>query len=305
MPTEKYTHAPEILEHCQRIADALRPVRQRLPVDRGHRRRVGRRRPRAGSSAPTAATRCGPSTSPWAPARCTGRSCPGIPGIETFAGHSFHTSRWDYDYTGGDPGGAPLDRLGDKRVGIIGTGATSVQCIPHLARSAGELFVFQRTPSSIDIRNNHDIDPDWFATLEPGWQEQWLMNFTTLQTGGFADEDLVKDGWTDISQRIRDQVVAERRVQPRRLPAGVRGQRRREDGGDPRTGWTRSSPTRTPPRRSSRGTASCASGRASTTSTSTPTTTRTRTSSTPTARGSSGSTRPACGSAASTSSSTA
>ena len=97
--------------------------------------------------------------------------------------------------------------LADKRVGIIGSGATSVQCIPHLSAAAGELFVFQRTPSSIDIRNNHDIDPEWFGGLEPGWQDQWLMNFTILQTGGFADEDLVKDGWTDLSQRIRDRMV--------------------------------------------------------------------------------------------------
>ena len=133
---------------------------------------------------------------------------PGIEGIESFAGHSFHTSRWDYDYTGGDPSGAPLSNLADKRVGIIGTGATSVQCIPHLAASAGELFVFQRTPSSIDIRNNEDTDPEWFADLKPGWQQEWLVNFTTLQTGGFTDEDLVKDGWTDISQRIRDRVLA-------------------------------------------------------------------------------------------------
>jgi cation diffusion facilitator CzcD-associated flavoprotein CzcO len=53
------------------------------------------------------------------------------------------------------------------------------------------------------------MDPAWFATLEPGWQQKWLMNFTILQTGGFADEDLVKDGWTDISQRIRDRVIAD------------------------------------------------------------------------------------------------
>ncbi len=134
---------------------------------------------------------------------------PGIPGIDEFAGHAFHTSRWDYDYTGGGPGGELMGKLADKRVGIIGTGATAVQCIPHLSRSAGELFVFQRTPSSIDTRNNHPIDPDWFASLEEGWQKKWLLNFTTLQTGGFADEDLVKDGWTDIAQRIRDRVVAE------------------------------------------------------------------------------------------------
>jgi hypothetical protein len=47
-------------------------------------------------------------------------------------------------------------------------GRHRVQCIPHLARAAGELLVFQRTPSSIDVRNNHDIDPEWFDTLEPG-----------------------------------------------------------------------------------------------------------------------------------------
>ncbi len=132
---------------------------------------------------------------------------PGISGIETFQGHAFHTSRWDYDYTGGDPTGAPMTNLAGRRVGIIGTGATAVQCIPPLARDAGELFVFQRTPSSVDVRNNVPIDPEWFSTLEPGWQDTWRMNFTTLQTGGFADEDLVKDGWTDIAQRIRDRVV--------------------------------------------------------------------------------------------------
>ena len=83
-----------------------------------------------------------------------------------------------------------------------------MQCVPHLARAAKELYVFQRTPSSIDVRNNHPIDPDWFRQLEPGWQATWLMNFTTLQTGGFADEDLVMDGWTDISKRIRDKVLS-------------------------------------------------------------------------------------------------
>jgi len=132
---------------------------------------------------------------------------PGIPGIETFDGPCFHTSRWDYGLTGGTPEGAPMTALAGKRIGIIGTGATSVQCIPALSRDSGELFVFQRTPSSIDIRNNHAIDPEWFASLAPGWQQKWLTNFATLQTGGFADEDLVHDGWTDISKRIRDKVV--------------------------------------------------------------------------------------------------
>ena len=133
---------------------------------------------------------------------------PGIPGIETFGGPAFHTSRWDYGVTGGTPDGAPMTGLADRRVGIIGTGATAVQCIPALGRDAGELLVFQRTPSSIDVRDNHPIDPEWFATLRPGWQREWLTNFTILQTGGFTDEDLVRDGWTDIAKRIRDRVVA-------------------------------------------------------------------------------------------------
>jgi cation diffusion facilitator CzcD-associated flavoprotein CzcO len=132
---------------------------------------------------------------------------PGVPGLDSFGGHAFHTSRWDYAYTGGSYEGAPMTKLADKRVGIIGTGATAVQCVPPLGRDAGELYVFQRTPSAIDARNNHEIDPDWFAQLGPGWQREWLLNFATLQTGGFADEDLVHDGWTDISQRIRDRMV--------------------------------------------------------------------------------------------------
>ena len=132
---------------------------------------------------------------------------PGIPGLQSFRGHAFHTSRWDWAYTGGDPTGALMAGLADKRVGIIGTGATAVQCIPHLSRAAKELYVFQRTPSAIDARNNHPIDPEWFAGLEPGWQRKWMMNFTTLQTMGFADEDLVMDGWTDISLRIRDRMI--------------------------------------------------------------------------------------------------
>ena len=136
------------------------------------------------------------------PGRSTSRSSRASPGIETFEGHSFHTSRWDYDYTGGDPGGAPMDRLADKRVAIIGTGATAVQCIPHLARACKELYVFQRTPSSVDVRDNRPTDPDWFAEIAtPGWQQRWLENFTDNQTGGLVEEDLVMDGWTDLARR--------------------------------------------------------------------------------------------------------
>jgi len=206
VPSAKYVTAPEIYAHARRIATTFglyqnavlstgitsltwneSASRWIIRTDRGDEFR-----------ARFVAAGTGPLHRP---------KLPGIPGIEDFAGHSFHTSRWDYDYTGGGPDGTPMDHLADKRVGIIGTGATAIQCIPHLAKTAGELFVFQRTPSSVDARNNHEIDTDWFASLGAGWQKKWLENFATLQTGGFAPEDLVKDGWTDIAQRIRDRVV--------------------------------------------------------------------------------------------------
>ena len=126
---------------------------------------------------------------------------PGIPGIDSYRGHTFHTSRWDYAYTGGDADGN-LDKLGDKRVGIIGTGATAVQCVPHLGAAAKEFFVFQRTPSSIDVRDNRPTDPDWAASLQPGWHRERLENFNTLTSGGIVEEDLVKDGWTEIIRNL-------------------------------------------------------------------------------------------------------
>ena len=123
---------------------------------------------------------------------------PGIPGIETFQGHSFHTCRWDYDYTGGDATGG-LDKLADKRVGIIGTGATAVQAIPLLAASAGQLFVFQRTPSGVGPRGNGPTDREWFTAQEPGWQRRRVENFTVVTAGsGYTGKAIVQDGWTDV-----------------------------------------------------------------------------------------------------------
>ena len=126
---------------------------------------------------------------------------PGIPGVVSFRGHSFHTSRWDYDYTGGDCDGN-LEGLRGKRVGIIGTGATSVQCVPYVAEAAEQLWVFQRTPSSIDVRANRPTDPDWATTLKEGWHQHRMDNFNILVTGGFQEEDLVNDGWTDIIRKL-------------------------------------------------------------------------------------------------------
>jgi cyclohexanone monooxygenase len=200
VPKEKYTHAPEILAHSRAIGEYFDLYRNAcfqtevtemrwdddssrwvISTNRGDRMR-----------ARFVAMANGPLHRPKLPA---------IAVITDFGGHTFHTSRWDYDYTGGDSDGN-LTGLAGKRVGIIGTGATAVQCIPHLGEAAEHLYVFQRTPSSIDRRDNRPTDPEWAATLGPGWQRQRMDNFNTLVSGGFQEEDLVNDGWTDIIGKL-------------------------------------------------------------------------------------------------------
>jgi len=207
MPSEKYAHAPEILAHCQRIGKQFGLYDNAL----FHTEVVSLDWDQTQSRWMIRTTRGDAFTAQYVGIG-TGQlhvpKLPGIPGIENFKGHSFHASRWDYDYTGGSPRGALMEKLADKRVGIIGTGPTSVQCVPHLARACKELYVFQRTPSSVDVRGNAPIDPDWFAGIAtPGWQQRWLENFTANQAGGSAEEDLVQDGWTDQTKRIRAKVM--------------------------------------------------------------------------------------------------
>ncbi|MDP3737136.1 MAG: NAD(P)/FAD-dependent oxidoreductase [Hyphomonadaceae bacterium] len=207
MPRHKYSFAPEILEHSRRIArhyrlydDALlqtaitelgwdeKAERWIVSTNRGDR-----------FTAKYVAMANGPLSRP---------KLPGIPGINDFKGYTFHTSRWDYRYTGGDNSGN-LTGLKDKRVGIIGTGATAIQAIPHLGEWSKQLYVFQRTPSSVDVRNNGETDPAWAASLEPGWQQKRMDNFNVLTSGGHQDEDLVHDGWTDIFRNLMGPAVKE------------------------------------------------------------------------------------------------
>lgn len=127
---------------------------------------------------------------------------PGIPGVDRFLGHSFHTCRWDYEYTGGSHEGN-LTNLTDKTVAIIGTGATAVQCVPALGESAKQLYVFQRTPSSVDIRNNSETDPEWAASLKPGWQKERQKKFGEAFLGGPIDPAFIDDGWTRLTRNVR------------------------------------------------------------------------------------------------------
>ncbi|WP_110588008.1 flavin-containing monooxygenase [Microbacterium suaedae] len=194
VPTERYATGEEIRQHAVRIAEHYDLYRDTLfqtratsltwdedaaewivATDRGDQFR-----------ARYVITSSGTLTQP---------KLPGIPGIETFRGHTFHTSRWDYGYTGGDQNGG-LEMLRDKRVGVVGTGATGLQVVPQLAEHAKELVVFQRTPSTVDVRDNRPTDPEWAASLEPGWQRERMENFLAVLAGEPVEESLVTDGWT-------------------------------------------------------------------------------------------------------------
>ncbi|MET7323583.1 NAD(P)/FAD-dependent oxidoreductase [Streptomyces sp. NPDC005549] len=120
---------------------------------------------------------------------------PGIPGIERFEGHTFHTSRWDYAYTGGGPEGG-LTGLADKRVGVVGTGATGIQVVPKLAEDAGHLYVFQRTPSTVDVRGNRRTTARDVGADRAGWAAERRDNFLRIVSGEAAEDDLVADRWT-------------------------------------------------------------------------------------------------------------
>ena len=168
MPKEKYSFAPEIFAHAQRIGKHFNlyekacfqtQVKEARWNDDERRWTIKTDRDDV-FKARYMIMSSGPLNRPKLPA---------IPGIEKFKGHTFHTSRWDYDYTGGDTTGG-LNKLADKRVGIIGTGATAIQSVPHLGQCAKQLYVFQRTPSSVDERGNKPTDPEWVKTLKPGWQ---------------------------------------------------------------------------------------------------------------------------------------
>jgi len=200
VPTEKYARAPEILAHSQAIGRKYELYRgacfqtevSELRWDEGSARWIVSTDRGDRLRARFVCMSNGPLNRP---------KLPGIPGLESFRGHTFHTSRWDYAYTGGDSNGN-LTGLRSKRVGVIGTGATAVQCVPHLGAAAEHLYVFQRTPSSIDVRANRPTDPGWSASLQPGWHQHRMDNFNILVSGGFQAEDLVADGWTDIIRKL-------------------------------------------------------------------------------------------------------
>lgn len=207
MPSKKFADGPEIYQHCRNIGKHFglydgaifstqvrelrwheRTSRWRITTNRGDDIR-----------ARFVVMASGPFHRP---------KLPGIAGIKDFAGHSFHTARWDYSYTGGDSTGG-LDKLADKRVALVGTGATGVQVVPFLGRYAQHLYVFQRTPSTVDARGNTATDPAWVRTLRPGWQKERQRNFHSWTMEGMApgQPDLVCDFWTELGRNTAARVL--------------------------------------------------------------------------------------------------
>jgi cyclohexanone monooxygenase len=200
IPKLRYSYAPEIYEHAQRIGKHFG-----LYKDAVFQTWVSELRWNEDEGMWVVSTNRGDEMKARYVCMGTGPAnrprLPGIEGVEQFKGHTFHTSRWDYDYTGGGPDGN-LDKLADKKVAIIGTGATAIQCVPALGASAEQLYVFQRTPSSVDVRNNSETDPDWAASLEPGWQAIRQKRFGEAFLGGPVHPEFEDEGWTRMVRNL-------------------------------------------------------------------------------------------------------
>lgn len=192
MPKERYSHAPEIQQHAQRIGRHFdlydRAIFQTFVTGLHWDEETSRW---------NVPTNRGDSLRPKFVVMALGGvhqlRLPGVPGIETFKGRSFHTSRWDYHYTGGNPDDPSLVGLADKRVAIIGTGATAIQCIPALGEFAQHLYVFQRTPSTVSKRNNAPTDPEWAGQLKPGWQRELVREFERALVGEAVETRVVQE----------------------------------------------------------------------------------------------------------------
>ena len=210
MPSRKFADGAEIQQYCRQIADHVgcadsalfhTTVQSLLWDDAAQRWLVGTDRGDR-IRARFVIMGCGVLNMPKLPA---------IEGLDKFGGAMFHTARWDYGYTGGSPENPVLDGLRDKRVAIVGTGATAIQAVPYLGRHAKQLWVVQRTPSTVDERPNPDTDPAWFSAQPPGWQAERQANFHRAAMEGFlpGEPDLVCDIWTEIARMMAAELKAE------------------------------------------------------------------------------------------------
>lgn len=207
IPKEKYAYQPEILEHLERVVNHF-GLDQNVLLQTT----ITEARWSEEDSTWTIRTDRGDEITAryfvLAPGRLQSVKLPGIKGIETFEGHAVHTGRWDWGFSGEN-----LENFDGKRVGIIGTGATGIQVVPQIAKTSGEVFVFQRTPAAPWVRNNQPTPEDFAEGLEPGWQHRRMRNFTAISTGTPAPDgevDMVDDGWTHIGNMHLEGAQTER-----------------------------------------------------------------------------------------------
>lgn len=209
MPKHKYTYGEELREHCERITRhygfADKGVFRTRVIsadwnDDTRRWAVKMEQNRGPGHEPVYLTAYSQFLS-----LCNGvlnhPKAPKVPGLENFEGQLFHAARWNYDITGGSPTDHTMTKLHGKKVGILGTGPTSIQAIPKLAEYAKELYVFQRTPCSVGYRNQQLTDPDEWKTniaAKPGWQLERMTNFDLLSQGEPGDSRFITDGFTKL-----------------------------------------------------------------------------------------------------------
>jgi cation diffusion facilitator CzcD-associated flavoprotein CzcO len=209
MPKHKYAYGPEVREYAESIAEKwglrektmFRMEVNSLTWDEAEKDWVVKMQHRTRQGNPTIRVRA--QSVILAPGLLSCPHIPDLPDIEKYQGYCFHTSRWDYAYTGGSPTDPSLIDLQDKKVGIIGTGATAIQAVPHLAKWAKELYVFQRTPSSVDVRDNHPTDATWWTNeiqAKQGWQRERMENFNAhlSNVSPPPSVNMVADGWSKM-----------------------------------------------------------------------------------------------------------
>ncbi|KAF2150320.1 monooxygenase [Myriangium duriaei CBS 260.36] len=148
---------------------------------------------------------------------------PNLPGVLDFKGDTFHSSRWEYSITGGSQEDPSLTKLRDKRVAIVGTGCTSVQAVPELAKWAKHLYVVQRTPSTVGHRGQRETDPEKFRNeIANGksWQRERMRNFHqhfTIKSPP-PKQNLVDDEWTRTTSLVGLSGSPEGPFNPEELP---------------------------------------------------------------------------------------
>ncbi|MYE83884.1 MAG: NAD(P)/FAD-dependent oxidoreductase [Gammaproteobacteria bacterium] len=115
---------------------------------------------------------------------------PRIEGIESFEGPAFHSFHWPHD---------PID-LSDKRVAVIGTGATAIQLIPEVAKEARTLTVFQRRPNWAAPLNNAPISESEMAEIRTRYDEIFA---TCARTPGGFEHEPDRRGFYNVSPEER------------------------------------------------------------------------------------------------------